>query len=57
MGQVDKIHWFPDHGAVNPSSPLLLLGEDRESHRQPLPRGGRGRRLGKPPRVKVDLAV
>lgn len=26
MSQVDKIHWFPDHGAVNPSSPFLRLG-------------------------------
>lgn len=25
VSQVDKIHGFPDHGAVNPSSPLLRL--------------------------------
>ena len=31
MSQVDKIHWFPNHGPVNPSSLLLLLGEDKES--------------------------
>lgn len=25
VSQVNKIHWFPDHGSVNPSSPLLRL--------------------------------
>ena len=32
VSQVDKIHWFPNHGPVNPSPLLLLLGEDRELH-------------------------
>lgn len=29
MSQVDKIHWFPNHGPVNPSPLLLLLAENR----------------------------
>ena len=28
MSQVDKIHWFPNHGPVNPSPLLLLLSEN-----------------------------
>lgn len=29
MSQVDKIHWFPNHGPVNSSPLLLLFREDR----------------------------
>lgn len=37
VSQVDKIHWFPNHGPVNPSPLLLLLGEDRELRLKPFP--------------------
>lgn len=37
MSQVDKIHWLSNHGPVNPSSLLLLLGEDKESCLKPPP--------------------
>lgn len=59
VSQVDEVHWLPNHGAVNPSSLLLLFGEDRASGMQPSPPVSRGRRrsLENPPRAKAGLAV